>query len=184
MLVKPQSFTMVLVCAAVLACVSQERRAAMASDPSKLEYFLHLNQDVVQRTQMKLTYVGPQEKATPSVGIVPEGKAFELRPFQKLRHPGVNYGNDDVVKPELCVLAPGDYQKAYSATMEALKGSAEETRRPFLSVATVQDAGTEGAEVLLDRQRSEALWNALISAISPDNSEARATLQKLGSRVF
>ena len=95
----------------------------MIHSESKLNYFLGLKDDATLFTQIKLTYIGLQEKATPSVGIVPEGTILDLNMFRKFRQPGLNYGNDDVVKSESCVLSTADYKKVYLTTARSFRST-------------------------------------------------------------
>jgi hypothetical protein len=169
---KSIAFRILLACGAVMfSTLTQERRMVMASEASNLNQFEGLNKKELLTTQRKLTHVGPQEKGTPSVEIVVAGIRFDISLFGRVRYRGTDYGNDDVIKPEFCILAESDYRKVYSTILGSLREVREAASRPFFSVTVVQPgAEVVGRAILLDRQQWKKLLSAATSSVPPQNT--------------
>lgn len=156
----------------------------MTTEKVDLAYFSGLPTKALLATQIKLTYVGVQEKPTPSVGILVSGNTFDISRFRPFRRESINYGNDQVASPELCVLTAAEYPAVYRVILDKSHNALKTSVRPFLSITLIHpDVEVRGFDVLMERQEAAQTLKDIQSRV-PGNLPALVVLQNFQNRIF
>lgn len=77
-------------------CIFLQAHYAAAQGLSPYTVFQAMSLEELKTLQVKLTYVGPQQDITPSVGFTSTFNKLDLNLFVAFRRPGLNYNNDDL----------------------------------------------------------------------------------------
>ena len=149
-----------------------------------LKYFAELRSDAVQSTQIKVTYVGEQEKATPSVIILPAASVFDPAKFRPFHTANISYGNDQVVRPDLCELDGAAYGQVLTAVVRICESERTAPSRPFVSVTMIQVKDElKGRETILDRASTAQLLDSLQSHV-PGQTSCASALRNFRVRIL
>jgi hypothetical protein len=123
-----------------------------------------LNQ--LQTLQVKLTYVGPQQRAQPSIAFTSTSNKVDLASFVPFRRPGIEYTNDDI------------NVQTFTAGVDALKALITDigtlpnitaggvAPSPFLSFALVNLG--KGFEAVLSEADAASLFNQIRLALKDE----------------
>jgi hypothetical protein len=127
--------------------------------------------------QVKLTYLGEQEKVIPSVGFAVE--SFELGKFKPFYTKGVDYGNDDV-KINTFTVSVEEMGRVYDVAfrIEAVKNP-RMPDAPVLSFMVYDATDKKVHEAVLGRGNALKLVDALIGSLDPANTVGIDYLESL-----
>ncbi len=119
-----------------------------------------------EEVMLKLTYVGPQDKVFPSIGISVE--PFDLNKFEGRGTQGIDYSNDYIFLLELRVSAD-EMKRVLDATAGVATTSSSDA--PRLSLMVYNTSNGSVAEALLDAGQARALADRIAAALDQKNIE-------------
>lgn len=149
-----------------------------------LHYFEKLRTTKVEAIQIKLTYVGEQDKPTPSVIVLHRGREADLIPFQPFKRDELYYGNDTLVKVQPAELESEELQRVVGAAVAVCREQTAPARPAFVSVMFVDTSQVAaGCESVLDRAHTGTLLEAMLEHLNNTNASARETLTQFRERI-
>lgn len=124
--------------------------------------------------QIKMTYVGTQRKAVPSVVFSTFYQLVNLESFASLRRPGFHYGNDDSALWNFTV-TPEEMERIVKSLRQKIAQQAPgKIESPALSLMLVlRDTHYHG---VFAQSASAVLVQAIIDELDPDNGVGRKVL--------
>jgi hypothetical protein len=149
------------------------------SSSGPLSAFLTLS-DAGTNTSIKVTWVGLQEVAPPSLLFVGPSSTADLRSFESLRTPSLHYTNDI---NDLQVVRISDIQmRALLNVINSLGSPEPFGDDPGLSVSVI-NPNTNGTELVWPRNATVRVFDALSKALSQSEA-AYAQVQRVRSIVL
>jgi len=123
--------------------------------------------------QMKLTYVGPQRKVVPTIGI--SVKEFDIEKFKGYGTEGIDYSNDDIFIAEIKVTQEEMKKIVVSIlSSDLLKEYLEEEspEEPMLSFMLYDAREGKVIELLLDKEKAKELASLIIDSLEESQEVA------------
>jgi hypothetical protein len=152
---------------------------------TNFKHCANLDLSAVSSTQIKFTYVGEQEKATPSVIILPTGARFDPAEFRPFRTQDISYGNDDVVSADICQIHTREYERIFSAVIRTCSGQSRPPSRPFVSVTIIEVGNNvKGCEVILGQAATVNLLDGVLAALDDADEKSRTVLRTFRGRIL
>ncbi len=148
--------------------------------------FQAFNVEQVRTLQMKLTYVGEQDKPVPTVAFTSHFNVLDMGKFKPYRRPGFHYGNDDLPNLWAFTCSPEELQKIIKAVGEIRVVRRGEVIGEFISFMmhnTTPD-GDRVHEAILDADTSKLLFEKIKAALDPANKEGIGTIDQLTRVLF
>lgn len=145
--------------------------------------FQAMNLEQLKALQVKLTYVGIQDKAFPSLAFTSSFNTLELSLFLPFRRPNINYSNDDS-EVETFTASPEEL-KALIDNVATLPNvtMGEVATEPFLSFALLNTSGgTKAFEAILNKADSSDLFTQLRLALQ-SNKVGLRRLSEMACRL-
>ena len=159
--------------------MSQER------DPSKLNTIDLLSQGTprdLRTLQVKLTYVGVQTKAVPSVVFTTFYHLVQMAWFLPLGSANLNYANDETSLWNFTVTPEEMKSISIRLAREECLGSAAAVPMPYLSLMlALRDSrlGEAAVEIILDMDCADGVARAIYDALDDDNGVGRSVIDSL-----
>lgn len=168
-----------------LALVPLPRGGAPAEAEPLSEFadFQNLGPDDLATLQVKLTYVGPQGKAIPTVAFA--AGPVDMSRFLPFRRDGVHYGNDDL-GAETFAATTAELQAAIDAAGGIPAATTTDPAADALLSFMLQaspDGGDIGFEAILDHEDARFLLDALRLALDAGNAQGRDALAGLETAI-
>jgi hypothetical protein len=133
----------------------------------------------LKTAQAKITYLGVQTKAVPTVVFAVEGHEIVMVRFLSVQRSVKPYDNDELPYTKRFGVSAHEFRQMMAAVKPVLDSIT--TQRPdFLSFTALSGAGNAivGEEVLIPRPLGKPFYAALLGAVSPTNASAKEILSQ------
>lgn len=136
--------------------------------------------------QVKLTFVGTQEKPVPSVVFTSFYNVLDLERFKPFRRSGIHYGNDDLAVVLNFTTTPGELRRMIDSLGEIPAVRTGEVVGGFLSfmMHNLTERGEKAFEAILDLENAELFLTTIRSSMDPSNGMALHVLDSLVGILF
>lgn len=167
----------------VVTCI-----CSLNCQPAEAEMFKRFkafNLEQLETLQVKLTYVGPQKKAVPTVAFTSHSNVVDMEKFKPFRRPGFHYGNDDLkVLTFTCTTEELQRVIKYAGEIAAVRqGKVIGEFLSFMMCNTTPE-GDIALEAILDAENSRVLLEKIRAALEPTNKEGMDILDRLAQILF
>ena len=155
-----------------------------AEELSGFTDFQNLDATQLQTLQVKLTFVGTQEKTIATVAFSATGATVDMSRFVPFRREGVVYTNDDFPSVRTFPATPEELQAVVDAVAEIPAATDSATvQEQFLSFMMVAEEGSSiGFEAILGPEDARVLLDYVRTSLNPTNI-GRDTLRVLSEEM-
>lgn len=170
--------SLALICGLGVNCTPKEAKIAFkefqAFDPQQL-----------RTLQVKLTYVGAQDKPVPTVAFTSNFNVLDLQKFKPYRRPGFDYSNDDIIVWTF-VCSPEELQRIIKSVGEIRAVRRGEVIGEFMSfmMHNTTPVGDRVHETILNADTTKLLLEKIKASLDPENTEGTGTLDQLMQILF
>ncbi len=144
------------------------------------------NLQQLRTLQVKLTYVGEQDKPIPTVAFTSQFNTLDLEKFRPFRRPGFHYGNDDLPNIWTFTCSPEELQRMVNTLGEIQAVRQGKVIGEFLSfmMYNTTPAGEKVHEAILDAEMTKLLLEKIKASLDPANKEGIEILDRLAQILF
>lgn len=169
----------IVICAVSGSCAPKEAEMGFKE-------FQDFDLEQLRTLQVKLTYVGTQDKPIPTVAFTSSFNTVDMEKFKPFRRSGFHYGNDDLPNIWTFACSPEELQQMIKSVGEIEAVSQGEVIGEFLSfmMYNTTSKGDKAFEAILDAETGELLLEEIRAALDPANVEGLETLDQWAQILF